>query len=463
MTPPPPTRAARAPTTSWSLERRLQRRLLGWLTALWLAGALIAVIGVRIEINEVMDSALLENAQHLLALPDSGGVVVDDLSDHHEPVRFVLTDGDGHIFWRSQDAPPELRVSQLKPGFHTEHGNRLAVQFSRDRKRIAVAFESLEDRNEALWDVVRWQLIPLLVLLPLAGWTLTRVLRQGFASLNPLRRWLAQHDLARGQAGPAKPAPEHDVPRELAPLVHTLNDLLDRVTRLVAAEQAFAANSAHELRTPVAAARAQAQRLLEEAACQGNPGACERVQALLRQLDQLGHVCTKLLQLSRVHSGRGLTREPVELQTLVRLVGDEFRAPGISERLHFDAPAEPVWALADLDALGIALRNLIENALRHAPGAAVRVRVEPGCALIVEDDGPGLPLASDEAREHLTQPFARGGSGTEGHGLGLSIADSVMQQLGGRLELTSPTQTSPALGGHGFRATLHLQPARPAR
>lgn len=445
----------------WSLERRLQRRLLGWLTALWLAGALIAVIGVRFEINEVMDSALLENAQRLLALPPTGGVVVDDLSDHHEPVRFVLTDGDGHVFWRSQDAPPELHVRQLKPGFHTEHGNRLAVQFSRDGQRIAVAFESLEDRREALWDVVRWQLIPLLVLLPLAAWTLTRVLRQGFAALNPLRRWLAQHDLAQGPAS-LEPAPEHDVPRELAPLVHTLNELMERVTRLVTAEQAFAASCAHELRTPVAAARAQTQRLLEEATCQSNPGARERVQALLRQLDQLGHVCTKLLQLSRVHSGRGLTREPVELQTLVRLVGDEFRAPGVSERLHFEAPTEPVWALADLDALGIALRNLIENALRHAPGAAVRVRVEPHAALTVEDDGPGLPRTSPEALARLTQPFQRGGSMAEGHGLGLSITASLMQQLGGRLELTSPTHDD-----RGFRATLHLQPAltlpRPGR
>lgn len=435
------------PLRTWSLEQRLKRRLLIALAALWLGGSLVAMIGVRFEINEVMDSALLENAQRLLALP-VGADMIDDLSDHHEPVRFLLTDGEGHIFWRSQDAPPDLQVNQLHTGLYTQHGNRLAVQYSRDRQRIAVAFESLQDRREALWDVIRWQLIPLLVLLPLVAWTLNRALRQGFATLNPLKAWLAEHDLSRGNAKERAPLPEQDVPRELAPLVHTINDLLDRVGRMVAAEQAFAANSAHELRTPVAAARAQAQRLLEEPACQSNPGAHERVQALLRQLDQLGHVSTKLLQLSRVHSGLGLSREPVELQTLVRLVGDEFRAPGISERLQFDAPAEPVWVLGDLDALGIALRNLIENALRHTAGAAVRVRVEPGGVLVVEDDGPGV---STDALDRLIQPFQRGHSSAEGHGLGLSIAESVTQQIGGRLVLQSP-----AHDGRGLRASMHL-------
>lgn len=443
----------------WSLEQRLKRRLLATLTGLWLAGSLVAVIGVRIEINEVMDSALLENAQRLLAFPagGDGGTVIDDLSDHHEPVRFVLADGTGRVLWRSQDAPPALVVSALRPGLNSEHGNRVAVQFSRDRQRIAVAFESLQDRREALWEVIRWQLLPLLALLPLVAWTLSRVLRQGFGTLQPLKNWLAAQDLSQGRISQNTSAPPQDVPRELAPLVHTIHDLLDRVRRLVSAEQAFAANSAHELRTPVAAARAQAQRLLDElpASCPDAEGARERVRALLRQLDQLGHVSTKLLQLARVQSGSGLTMEPVELQTLVRLVGDEFRAPGASERLQFDAPNEPVWALGDLDALGIALRNLIENALRHAGGAAVRVRVEPGCVLIVEDDGPGIDA---HLLARLTQPFQRGSSGAEGHGLGLSIAESVTQQLGGRLSLMSPTHD-----GRGFRASMHLQPASAPR
>lgn len=447
----------RRATRSWSLEQRLLRRLLGGLTALWLAGSVIAVTGVHLEMNEVMDSALVENAQRLLALP-SGGDAVDDLSEHHEPVRFVLTDGDGRVFWRSQDAPPDLQVKKLQPGLHTEHGNRLAVQYSRDRQRIAVAFESLQDRREALWAVIRWQLLPLLVLLPLVAWMLTHVLRQGFDTLAPLKSWLARHDLTQGHTGTPPPLEPGEVPRELTPLVHTIDDLLGRVGRLVAAEQAFAANSAHELRTPVAAARAQAQRLLDELPETGLAanGARERVQALLRQLDQLAHVSAKLLQLSRVNSGLGLSREPVELQTLVRMVGDEFRAPGVSERLQFDAPIKPVWALGDLDALGIVLRNLIENALRHGAGAAVRVQVDPACRLIVEDDGPGIAGA---ALARLTQPFQRGDSSAEGHGLGLSIAASVTQQLGGTLALTSPTHD-----GRGFRASLQLQPsAAPAR
>ena len=218
------------------------------------------------------------------------------------------------------------------------------------------------------------------------------------------------------------------------------------------AERAFAASSAHELRTPLAAARAQAQRLVAELP-EGD--AHERALALVRSLDRLSNTATKLLQLSRVESGIGLEREPVDLRQLATLVLDEFRHHAdASHRLTVQLPAQPVVVQGDMDALGIAIRNLIENALKHAPQAQVQVRVEEPGRVIVSDDGPGV---ASKALATLSQPYSRGSARTEGTGLGLSIVARIAQQQHASLRLESP----PPGADHGFRATLSIGDAPP--
>jgi two-component system OmpR family sensor kinase len=173
---------------------------------------------------------------------------------------------------------------------------------------------------------------------------------------------------------------------------------------------------------------------------------------LLRRLDQLIHLTAKLMQLSRVEAGLGLAREPVDLELLARMVVRDFNAPGEQARLVLETSELPSWAMGDVDALGIALRNLIENALRHSGGSTVTVRVEPYGVVSVEDEGEGVDA---DALARLRQPFQRGSSKAEGHGLGLSIVDAVAQQSGGTLELESPLRP----GRGGFRASLRLDPA----
>lgn len=433
-----------SPANPWSLETRLRRELLLPLLALWLGGSAVAVLGVWIEIGAVLDSSLEESAQRMLAVPtDANGKTVDEESEDSEAVRFQVLDHDGRMLWRSRDAPTEPLTDRHKPGLRTEAGNRVAVEISADGSRTAIATETLKHRSQALWSLARWLLVPLLLLLPAAAWVIGRVLRRGFAALDTLRPALAQPTLNQ----PLRPLSVQALPQELYPLIATLNGLLERINGMVAAEKAFAANSAHELRTPLAAARAQCQRLLSEVPPNGP--AHERASALLRRLDQLGDVSAKLLQLSRVESGLGLAREPVDLENLIKMVAGDFSAPAQAARLRIDVPDEAVWVLGDLDALGIALRNLLENALRHSGSGTVTVRARPDGRLDVEDDGAGV---APDVLLRLKQPFQRA-SAAEGMGLGLAIADSVAKQVGGSLELHSPVRD-----GRGFCASLHLRP-----
>lgn len=442
-----------ASSARWSLEGRLRLHLLLGLAAVWLAGSAIALIGLRQETGEVLDSALLETAQRLLVLPEgalgSGDHLTAEIGEHEELVIYQLYDQQGHMRLRSHSAPT-TPLDPAAPDGIREVGDWLVLTLTRDddRRRAQVA-ELISHRRTALWESSGWLFGTLLAMLPLVVLTLHLVLRRGFRSMERLRLHLdarAAHELG--------PLPEGDAPDELRPWLGTVNTLLARVQTLVDAERAFAAHTAHELRTPLAAARAQAQRLAHETA---EPRLAERSQALVRQLDRLTTLATRLLQLARVESGVALKREPVDLVMLAQFVCDEFSEAQQAGTLQLQpAPELPCVVQADIDALGIALRNLIDNALKHGraeqPDAPLQVRVEVGPdGFSVSDNGPGI---SAEVLPRLTRPFERGQTRSEGTGLGLAMVATVARQSGATLRLESPLQH-----GRGLCARLQFEPA----
>jgi two-component system OmpR family sensor kinase len=294
--------------------------------------------------------------------------------------------------------------------------------------------------------------VALLVLLGLAALVVNWVLRRSFRDLEP-----AREQLARLGADDLRPIDATSAPAELQPWVDTVNGLLARLERLVDSERAFAADAAHELRTPLAAARAQLQRLQHAA---GDDERVVSAQAVTRQLDRMTRLCTRLLQLARIDAGTALRREAVDLAALARLVVDEQREARHAGRIEI-VQRGPAAAHGDIDALGIALGNLVGNGLQHGgDGARVTVTVD-GSTVSVEDDGPGVEPARLPG---LLRRFERGDSRRDlfGSGIGLALADRIARDSGGRLELQSP-----CAGGRGFRATLVLPPppagAWPAR
>lgn len=432
---------------AWSLQKRLRRHLLGALAALWLVGAAVALVGQQIELHDVLDDALEDTAQRALHMPlhpDAAQLIgprgKDAEYDEDEHARLQIYDGAGRLLWRSAEAPVKPLANLAREGVRNEGRWRVAVERLKDGSRVAVAAERIESRVEALWHGPVWLLAPLLALLPLAALLVHWVLQRGFRSLEPLREGLAQR-----RGGDLAPLPLAGLPGELRPLVETLNALLERVAALLQTERQFAAASAHELRTPLAAARAQAQRLAQEAS---EAGLAERATALVRQLDRLTALATRLLQVARIESGVALKREPVDLAQLARLVADEFAEARPGGRLAVEIDQAGTVA-GDVDALGIALRNLIDNALKHG-GPATRVVVRAGAqSLTVLDDGPGVPA---DTLPRLVRPFERGASAAEGSGLGLAMVDTIARQSGARLELRSPRGD----GLPGFEATLRF-------
>jgi two-component system OmpR family sensor kinase len=429
------------------MEARIKRRLLWVFSGLWFAGSVISLGGVWHVTSEVLDSALNETAERFLYLPDS--VVnssleqqrfLTEIGPHEEHVVYQVYDAAGTLRLRSHDAPAEPIDAHGEAGLHDVGGWRVLVASRTDGQRRVVVAETMRHRLKVLWGSVGWLFGTLLFVLPSASIALSMVLRHAFRTLEPARAELAM----RG-AEETSPIRSPQAPLELQPWLHSVNALLARDRVLIEAERSFAGRTAHELRTPLAAARAQAQRLMDLVT---EAGARQHAAALVRQLDRLTRLASRLLQLARIESRANIRREPVDLGLLASMVLSDFPEAVGSERLRLEVVGDQTGVIGDVDAIGIALRNLIDNALKHGgEDGWVTVLVET-LSIFVINDGPGVP---PDVLPKLVRPFERGITAAEGSGLGLSITHAIVRQAGGSLDLISPLA-----GGRGFAAVIRF-------
>ena len=258
-----------------------------------------------------------------------------------------------------------------------------------------------------------------------------------------------QEYCAEGGRGDLSPIPAGGLPSEFQPNARAVNLLLDRLRRALEAERSFTANSAHELRTPVAGALAQVQRLIVEASDEKTRSRARQVEAALQRLARLSE---KLMQLARAEGGRLQAEAPVDLAPILRmLVAGMGREDG--HRIELTLPDARIMASIDSDAFAILARNLIENALRHgAQDAPVQVSLSLDGVLRVVNRGPVVPA---DVLGRLAQPFERGPTDAHGSGLGLAIVAAIADGTGGRLDLISPAVGLP----DGFEARFSMSRA----
>ncbi len=439
-----------------SISRRLTLALTGLVAVLWLLAAAVSTAVIRHELNEAFDSALQETAQRLLPLAVADLFAQETLeppltaaatgiAEHREYLTYQVRDGSGRVLLRSHDAREAAFAVPLARGFSNTAGFRVYTEPTiSDTVFIQVA-EPLAHRREALVESAAMLLLPVLLLVPLSALAIAAIVRRGLRPVAALRDAIER----RGGDNLA-PLDRQPLPDELAPIAAAVDHLLARLRAAVEAERSFAANSAHELRTPIAAALAQTQRLAAALADGPNAERVDRIEATLRRLQRL---VSKLLQLARADAGIGAGGGRVDLLPALRAVVDEYaRDQRGRGRLRLDDGGHArLEAAVDIDGFGIVMANLVENALVHGtPGAPVTVRIDADGAVHVVNAGPVVPAATLAT---LTHRFARGTGTGEGAGLGLAIAEAILRQSGGRLVIRSPA------GGQsdGFEAVVILE------
>ena len=441
----------------------LQARLLAGLLAVALGvGGVMTLLMLRStehELDELLDAHLTQAAallvvQHSQRLPHDDEQVLDAPSLHRYAPRAVFqVFHEGQLALRSSEAPLEPLVegmagmAGMASGFHrVERGGtgwRVFVTRGASADVAVLVGERESARREILWAV----LAPLLggaaaaaALVALLG---AAVLHWGLAPLRRLRMELAARQPA--QLGPVELP---DAPAEIAPLVASLNGLFTRIEALLEGERRLTADAAHELRTPIAAIRAQAQVALGAAEPDERRHA---LQALLAGCDRAARLIEQLLQLARLESSAGLAL-PHQALNLVDLVARAVAEAAESAQhqghaLALDLPPRDAQVTASGDPLltQVLLRNLLDNALRYSPpGSAVTVTLAagtPAWRLTVEDAGPGL---DDQALARLGQRFQRGPDpAAPGSGLGWSIVQRIAALQGWQVA----ADRSPELGG----------------
>ncbi|MGJ8587424.1 MAG: ATP-binding protein [Yoonia sp.] len=420
-----------------SLQARLGLSLGVVLTLLWITTATITAVNLRHEMDEVFDSALQETAQRLLPLAvqeiisrDDDGVTqrLGAIREHSEFFTYIVRDQRERILLQSHAADPEIFPPYDGTGFRQTATHRLynddALQGS---VRISVA-EPLDHRASVAREIQMGLGLPVLIVIPLALLAIVLSVRASLASLRRFRETLA----VRG-ARDLSPVPEDDIPLEIAPVAATLNVLLSRLKGAFEAERSFAANAAHELRTPLAGAIAQAQRLQSET---DDPAAAARAADIEATLKRLTRLSERLMQLARAEGGRLRLDQTSDLRGVVRIIIDEMARATPAGRITMTLPDGPVLSDLDPDALGILCRNLIENANRHGGAAEpIDVSLLQDGTLRVANAGPLVPK---EKLEKLTGRFERAGPNTTGSGLGLAIVAAISERIGSQLILNSP-------------------------
>lgn len=444
--------SAPAKSRRWSLRRRLGLWLVVFIATLWLAAATVAGFVLRREIDEVFDSALQEVAQRVLPLAYSELLAREDnattqhmapIGPHREYISYVVRDAEGRELLQSSDADLMAIPRGLKPGFHTTQHLRTYTEAAVQGTIMVTTAEDLSHRAGAVRSAVMALIWPLVALVPIALLAVWLAIRLSLKPVVVFREAIE----ARGR-GNLSPVAAFGLPEEIAPVAASVNALLERLRGALEAERGFTANSAHELRTPIAAALAQTQRLMAELA---DGPERERARAIASALKRLARLSEKLLQLAKAEGGGLLAETSASVGPVLRLVVEEIARQsdrGDDLSTFISADGGPVSDI-DPDAFAILARNLIENALKHgAPDQPVEIRLTDQ-VLEVSNAGPIVPA---ERLERLTRPFERGPTEADGSGLGLAISAAICRGAGLTLDLASPIPGS----AEGFRARVHF-------
>jgi two-component system sensor histidine kinase QseC len=420
-----------------SLQNRLLLLVLGFAVAVWLGAAVITWRDAQHELDELLDGHLAQAAALLLVQAQGDH---DDVSDtpvlhKYAPQVVFQVFVEGQLITRSSNAGQQPLADQLE-GFSTvrrEDGElwRVVATHEKHHEVTVLVGEKIASRQNILWALMRSLFQPLLFALPLFALGLWWSVRKGLAPIRALSNTLERR--APNTAEPVSPA---GMPRELQPLVQTLNGLLERIDHMVQTERRFTADAAHELRTPIAAIRAQAQVALG-----AGDDVAERTHALQTTLagcDRASRLVDQLLTLARLEASPDTKPAAVDLSAVVRRVAGELAPTALKRKQEITVLADAPCAVAANEVLlGVLVRNLVDNALRYSPaGARVDVSVSTdvrGAHLQVQDSGPGM---SDEAIGHLGERFFRVlGNEQPGSGLGWSIVRRLLAVFGAEAQI----------------------------
>ncbi len=458
----------------------------------------LAVSGVtgylqgRHEVEELFDAALATSARVLRSLLDVGlaetaatqpplvfetfhafagrsvgrpsaDIVIDNEDalpwghKYEKKLALQVWDATGRLLARSETAP-DTRLAPLAAGYSNQrfgdHEWRVFTLHS-GRRWYQVA-ERDDIRDELSREIAIQSLVPLLLGLPVLIGLVLVVIRRSLAPLEQLAS-----DVGQREANQLDALATPKLPTELANIVNALNGLFGRLRRAFEREGRFAADAAHELRTPLAALSIHAHNALRAQTPEQARHSLNKMQAGLARTT---HVVEQLLALSRIDPTAASGEwGDVGLCSVTEQIVTEMRPLADSKNLRLDCDCRSsVVVRGNKTLLQLLIRNILDNALRYTPsGGRIALAVDSdsrGVNLFIADTGPGVP---EELRSRVFDRFVRApGQSAEGSGLGLSIARRIADLHDAVIDL-GPNPDSP--DAPGLRVTVRFPKSPPHR
>ncbi|MDW9689193.1 two-component sensor histidine kinase [Sinorhizobium meliloti] len=436
-----------------SIRIRLFAILIATTGAVWLFAAAWIYASTQAEVERVLDARLMEAARMVSSLITDHQIdpaaAASAATASAPPAPFEQAGGSysrqlscqiwslqGSLVSRSESAPATSLASHTNGFEETEiDGERwrvYAVVNPTLGVRVLVG-DSLEIRDRLIGDVIKGLLVPGVVILPILAGLIWLSVGRGLAPLTRIAEGLAGRSASELHSVDAS-----SVPREVRPVIRALNSLFGRVAEARDRERSFTAYAAHELKTPLAGLKTQAQIALRADDPTIQRDALSRIST---SVDRTSRMVRQLIDLAAVDASQDVaSHEPVDLTVLVGEVASELETQLAANNVHVavelaDQMQLPTVMRGDRILARLAIRNLLENAIHHSPkGGEVRCRVVANEGqLVVEilDQGPGI---AQEDEKRVTERFFRG-SKAHGHGsgLGLSIVQMALDRLGGSL------------------------------
>jgi len=424
-----------------------------------LVSFLSAIRGFResmVEAELLFDQQLLEHAKMLSLLNPSalagGGRIIQDLvlpntvneelGDEMQIAYQIFTER-GTLILRSVLAPTapmsEFEVGYREMNFAGYRWRVLAI-LDEEQSHWVLTAQRIDIRYDLAEGIILDAVVPTVFSVPMAALLIWLFVSFGLRPLQTLAR-----EVQSREASDLSPVRLDQVPRELTQLTRSINDLLRRLQSSFAREKRFAADAAHELRTPISVLKVQVHNLLTEL---HSPSASAN--ELRRGIDAMGHLVEQILVLNRTAPDQYMVQfQPLDLHALAReVVSNEFEQI-LQRGQDFELQGAPGMVHGDATALRSLLQNVLSNASKYTPdGGRLCLRIEPstqGTRCVMEDSGPGIP---EEYRERVFDRFYRldgdrHASGVSGSGLGLAIVRHIVDMHGATISLGQ----SPALGG----------------
>ena len=464
------------PTQQPLLSNRLMRHVLWPLALTWLLGTGIAIAVAGYFTQQAYDRALADDAylvaSHVKVSPHGGlefnlnaKELTAVLFDQTELILFAVLQEDGSLLAGHPGLAPAHAMS-AKGAVYDElvYQNRrlrsVSLNFDQPQRYTVVLAQTTSSRDRVVQQLVLFSIVPQLLLLGLLAVTLRRAIQSDVQPISDLEKTLSQRD-----ADDLTPVELNSNTRDIVHLSRAVSELFARIEQSIRAQREFSGNVAHELRTPLAGIRAQAEYGLSH----DNPQVWrEQLEGIVHSQERASRLMDQLLALALADEAKQhLALEPVHLSQVVQdsVLRHLPRADSLQVDLGAQGVEAPVWVMGQQALIEGVLNNLLDNALRYGRAAddtqsRLTVALEvlgpgpmPSVRLTVTDNGPGISPAQ---QQHVMQRWSRGSAGEalrQGSGLGLAIVAEYARLLKTGLWLgTAP-------GGVGLQVALLFEAA----